>query len=250
VTETPPPTPAAVLVPLFRDDEGELRLVLVVRGALGRHGHQLSLPGGKHEPATLRCSRPRCARRRKRSGLHARRSRLSRRSHRSTPAPPASASTPTLPGYVDQGAGDLRRARSPRSSHLACGRLPTRPCAANSCSPCRVGPSRVVSSASNSTTDTGSGGSPYGSSSPSFRRYCAARSQSGTSIQPVSSLFAPQSPGNRSAVPRRIGRPGIERLWSRAVATGGNRWQMRRPRKRSNRRKPLPWFATSAPPKL
>jgi 8-oxo-dGTP pyrophosphatase MutT (NUDIX family) len=37
-------------VPLFRDDEDELRLVLVVRGALGRHGHQLSLPGGKHEP--------------------------------------------------------------------------------------------------------------------------------------------------------------------------------------------------------
>jgi 8-oxo-dGTP pyrophosphatase MutT (NUDIX family) len=39
-----------VLVPLFRDDEGELRLVLVVRGARGRHAHQLSLPGGKHEP--------------------------------------------------------------------------------------------------------------------------------------------------------------------------------------------------------
>jgi 8-oxo-dGTP pyrophosphatase MutT (NUDIX family) len=37
-------------VPLFRDDEGELRLVLVVRGPLGRHGHQLSLPGGKREP--------------------------------------------------------------------------------------------------------------------------------------------------------------------------------------------------------
>jgi 8-oxo-dGTP pyrophosphatase MutT (NUDIX family) len=36
-------------VPLFRDDGGELRLVLIVRGALGRHGHQLSLPGGKHE---------------------------------------------------------------------------------------------------------------------------------------------------------------------------------------------------------
>jgi 8-oxo-dGTP pyrophosphatase MutT (NUDIX family) len=35
---------------LFRDDEGELRLVLVVRSALGRHAHQLSLPGGKHEP--------------------------------------------------------------------------------------------------------------------------------------------------------------------------------------------------------
>jgi hypothetical protein len=25
---------------------------------------------------------------------------------------------------------------------------------------------------------------------------------------------------------------GMERLWSRAVATGGNRWQMRRPEKR------------------
>jgi 8-oxo-dGTP pyrophosphatase MutT (NUDIX family) len=50
-TETSPPTPAAVLVPLFRDEEGVLRLVLVVRGALGRHAHQLSLPGGKHEPA-------------------------------------------------------------------------------------------------------------------------------------------------------------------------------------------------------
>jgi 8-oxo-dGTP pyrophosphatase MutT (NUDIX family) len=37
-------------VPLFRDDEGELRLVLVVRGALGRHAHQLSLPGSKREP--------------------------------------------------------------------------------------------------------------------------------------------------------------------------------------------------------
>ena len=37
-----------MLVPLFRD-EGELRLVLVVRGALGAHGGQLGLPGGKRE---------------------------------------------------------------------------------------------------------------------------------------------------------------------------------------------------------
>ena len=37
-------------MPLFRDDEGELRLVLVVLGPFGRHGQQLSLPGGKHEP--------------------------------------------------------------------------------------------------------------------------------------------------------------------------------------------------------
>jgi 8-oxo-dGTP pyrophosphatase MutT (NUDIX family) len=42
--------PAAVLVPVFRDAGGELRLVLVVRGARGVHGGQLALPGGKHEP--------------------------------------------------------------------------------------------------------------------------------------------------------------------------------------------------------
>jgi 8-oxo-dGTP pyrophosphatase MutT (NUDIX family) len=42
--------PAAVLVPLFRDAAGELRLVLVVRGERGRHGGQVGLPGGKPEP--------------------------------------------------------------------------------------------------------------------------------------------------------------------------------------------------------
>jgi 8-oxo-dGTP pyrophosphatase MutT (NUDIX family) len=42
--------PAAVLVPLFRDASGELRLVLVVRGERGRHGGQVGLPGGKPEP--------------------------------------------------------------------------------------------------------------------------------------------------------------------------------------------------------
>jgi 8-oxo-dGTP pyrophosphatase MutT (NUDIX family) len=43
-------TTAAVLVPLFRDAAGELRVVLVVRGDRGRHGGQLGLPGGKPEP--------------------------------------------------------------------------------------------------------------------------------------------------------------------------------------------------------
>jgi 8-oxo-dGTP pyrophosphatase MutT (NUDIX family) len=43
-------TPAAVLVPVFRDDHDELRLVLVARGPAGVHGGQLSLPGGKREP--------------------------------------------------------------------------------------------------------------------------------------------------------------------------------------------------------
>jgi hypothetical protein len=36
----------------------------------------------------------------------------------------------------------------------------------------------------------------------------------------------------------------MERLWSRAVATGGNRWQMRRTENGRNKPKPLPWVAT------
>lgn len=42
---------AAVLVPIYRDGDGELRLVLVVRADDGGlHGGQLGLPGGKPEP--------------------------------------------------------------------------------------------------------------------------------------------------------------------------------------------------------
>jgi 8-oxo-dGTP pyrophosphatase MutT (NUDIX family) len=42
---------AAVLVPVFRDADGELRIVLVVRADDGgQHGGQLGLPGGKPEP--------------------------------------------------------------------------------------------------------------------------------------------------------------------------------------------------------
>jgi 8-oxo-dGTP pyrophosphatase MutT (NUDIX family) len=40
---------SAVLVPVFRDGEGELRLILVVRGEHGVHGGQLGLPGGQLE---------------------------------------------------------------------------------------------------------------------------------------------------------------------------------------------------------
>jgi 8-oxo-dGTP pyrophosphatase MutT (NUDIX family) len=41
---------AAVLVPVYRDDEGDLRVVLVVRADDGGlHGGQLGLPGGKPE---------------------------------------------------------------------------------------------------------------------------------------------------------------------------------------------------------
>ena len=45
------PVPAAVLVPVFRDAESRLRLLLVVRGDHGIHGGQLGLPGGRAEPA-------------------------------------------------------------------------------------------------------------------------------------------------------------------------------------------------------
>ncbi len=40
---------AAVLVPLFRDSAGALRMVLVRRAAGGRHGGQLAFPGGTRE---------------------------------------------------------------------------------------------------------------------------------------------------------------------------------------------------------
>ena len=43
---------AAVLVPVYRDAEGELRIVLVVRADDGgMHGGQLGLPGGRPEEA-------------------------------------------------------------------------------------------------------------------------------------------------------------------------------------------------------
>jgi 8-oxo-dGTP pyrophosphatase MutT (NUDIX family) len=41
---------AAVLVPLFRDRRGDLRLVLVARGPGGLHGGQVGFPGGRREP--------------------------------------------------------------------------------------------------------------------------------------------------------------------------------------------------------
>ena len=47
----PGPVESAVLVPLFRDAEDVLRVVIVRRGAGGLHGGQLAFPGGKREPA-------------------------------------------------------------------------------------------------------------------------------------------------------------------------------------------------------
>jgi 8-oxo-dGTP pyrophosphatase MutT (NUDIX family) len=48
--ESTPPRASAVLIPVYRDDRGDLRVVLVVRGAEGIHGGQVALPGGKPEP--------------------------------------------------------------------------------------------------------------------------------------------------------------------------------------------------------
>ncbi len=53
MTTLSPPTAlsnAAVLVPVYRDDGGVLRMVLVVRGPHGIHGGQIALPGGLWEP--------------------------------------------------------------------------------------------------------------------------------------------------------------------------------------------------------
>jgi 8-oxo-dGTP pyrophosphatase MutT (NUDIX family) len=44
------PTPAAVLLPFHRDEQGTLRLILIERTPHGRHGGQIALPGGKYEP--------------------------------------------------------------------------------------------------------------------------------------------------------------------------------------------------------
>jgi 8-oxo-dGTP pyrophosphatase MutT (NUDIX family) len=44
-------TRAAVLVPVWRDERGALRVALVRRTAGGLHGGQLAFPGGRCEPA-------------------------------------------------------------------------------------------------------------------------------------------------------------------------------------------------------
>jgi len=55
-------------VPLFRDDEAELRLVLVVEARLVATQNSSAFRVASTNPATRRYSRPRCARPRKRSG--------------------------------------------------------------------------------------------------------------------------------------------------------------------------------------
>jgi 8-oxo-dGTP pyrophosphatase MutT (NUDIX family) len=55
---------SAVLLPLFRDAQGAVRLVVIRRAAGGLHGGQLAFPGGKRDPgdATLQATALREAR--------------------------------------------------------------------------------------------------------------------------------------------------------------------------------------------
>ncbi|HSK28673.1 MAG TPA: CoA pyrophosphatase [Candidatus Limnocylindria bacterium] len=41
---------AAILIPVYRADDGGLRIVMILRKPGGVHGGQLAFPGGKHEP--------------------------------------------------------------------------------------------------------------------------------------------------------------------------------------------------------
>jgi 8-oxo-dGTP pyrophosphatase MutT (NUDIX family) len=42
-------TEAGVLIPVYRDNQGDLRLILIRRSERGIHGGQLAFPGGKHD---------------------------------------------------------------------------------------------------------------------------------------------------------------------------------------------------------
>ncbi|UOR05656.1 CoA pyrophosphatase [Hymenobacter aerilatus] len=46
---TPPLRDAAVLLPLYRDDANQLRMIVIRRTDFGVHGGQLAFPGGKRE---------------------------------------------------------------------------------------------------------------------------------------------------------------------------------------------------------
>jgi hypothetical protein len=58
-------------------------------------------------------------------------------------------------------------------------------------------------------------------------------------------VFLKRGKKRRVALQSGISRPTMERLWSLAVATSGNRWQMDRPEHGGTKPKPLPLVATS-----
>ena len=42
---------AAVLIPVYRSQPGDLHIVMILRNPGGVHGGQIAFPGGKHDPA-------------------------------------------------------------------------------------------------------------------------------------------------------------------------------------------------------
>ncbi len=48
---SPEPVPSAVLIPLYRGEDGQVRVVLVKRSDFGPHRRQISFPGGRREAA-------------------------------------------------------------------------------------------------------------------------------------------------------------------------------------------------------
>jgi len=41
---------AAVLIPVYRSQDGELHIIMILRNPGGVHGGQIAFPGGKHDP--------------------------------------------------------------------------------------------------------------------------------------------------------------------------------------------------------
>jgi 8-oxo-dGTP pyrophosphatase MutT (NUDIX family) len=41
---------AAILIPVYRSEDGELHIVMILRNPGGVHGGQIAFPGGKHDP--------------------------------------------------------------------------------------------------------------------------------------------------------------------------------------------------------
>jgi 8-oxo-dGTP pyrophosphatase MutT (NUDIX family) len=41
---------AAILIPVYRSQDGELHIVMILRNPGGVHGGQIAFPGGKHDP--------------------------------------------------------------------------------------------------------------------------------------------------------------------------------------------------------
>src|SRR5437762_12789545 len=41
---------AAVLIPVYRSQDGELHIIMILRNPGGVHGGQVAFPGGKHDP--------------------------------------------------------------------------------------------------------------------------------------------------------------------------------------------------------